>query len=632
MRISPVFALKIFLIGSFLTLLGCSTTDNGDKYTGQDQALEFPYRVGKEVDGATQPAKKVFPWEIWTPNKDLEGLPLVNFAILAGDESMRQGNRERALQEYLAVDRRRLLPQEQEALSLRIASTQLSLGDNKAALATISEFFASRQESADYVSAPFSIVLAFAYGRSNQLDQSLAWFSRAHKLAGQNRSIDQIVAYGVRSSLRNIPSDQFEKISAVWEQDGYIRELIAKEREFRSHVGTQLATQENQDYGTLNQQPINTNAINVAVLLPLSGKFAALGRSTANGIELSLSGAAINAGSDGSASTVGLVVRDTTGDALVAASQVREVSTANNPAVIIGPLLSDAAQSAAEMARQNRVPLLAFSKKNAFATGQGVFRLGATASSQVDSILRLSHGAWNLNRYAVVYPSDANGVEFASAFKSQVVSLGADLTIERAYTKDDNTSFLAIAQEIEKSQVQAVFFPDNILAASRFFSNFNPAFREKIKIFGTANWDNLNQLSRFQNVLNGATFVSPFFLRSQRPVVAKFIEAYRAKYNQEPDFLAAQGFDAGTMVFAALERSAREGSFFAQALSEIGTYEGLTGRIVISPSGECTRTYSLVEFKDGGISEIGISEANPAYVMRGDVLDSGINNPNQPVH
>ena len=139
--------------------ISCSAVDTD--YTVNDPSLSFPYNP--ETYAGTQSAKvnKVFPWEIWVPGKDMDGLPLVNFNIINADDLAKKGNRFDALSKYQQVQRVRLLPQEEEALIFRIASTQLAVGKSKESLATLSDYFSRHNEAVYFVRPPFCILLGY---------------------------------------------------------------------------------------------------------------------------------------------------------------------------------------------------------------------------------------------------------------------------------------------------------------------------------------------------------------------------------------------------------------------------------------------------------------------------------------
>ncbi|MCO6431132.1 MAG: penicillin-binding protein activator [Deltaproteobacteria bacterium] len=614
--------LRYLCVTSLLFITACGVEEPRPSYTPEERRTDFPYYSDDSRQGKS--GFRSMPWEVWSPGKDLTGQAILDFAILKGDEKAKSGDRQAALDEYTKIDKNRLSAYEKEALALRIASMQLSLRRPREALDTVSNYFTSRSLGPDAVTPEFGLVLAFSYGHSNNLPQSLAWFSRVNSMSPPNSSYSQVARSGAKSFLRAVPIDQFETTASAWERDQFVRTLVAEERQTRSTLGTQYAgttappINEIDITGQGALMPHNV-PVSVGLLLPMSGRFGTLGKSTANGIELAFANAAVELGRSAG---VNFATRDTTGDPFMTVTQGRELYTTVRPAVVLGPLLSDPASAITDIARESGVPTILFSKKNIFPTGGGVFRLGATADSQVDSLLSAARGTLGLSRFGLIYPSDPNGLEFATSFRLKAAEAGGEILFERMYNKDDPSQMLLIAQELERYKVQAVFFPDSLLMASRFATSLSARFRQETRLLGTASWDDPVQLARFQTSLDNSIFVSPFFTKSERPAIRQFIESYKSRYNQEPDFLAAQGFDAATMALAAMKRSLT-GVPFAQALAELGQYEGLTGRIAVSSSGEMQRSFALAEFKNGAVREI-VPGGTPSYVYRGDMpVNSG---------
>jgi branched-chain amino acid transport system substrate-binding protein len=112
---------------------------------------------------------------------------------------------------------------------------------------------------------------------------------------------------------------------------------------------------------------------------------------------------------------------------------------------------------------------------------------------------------------------------------------------------------------------------------------------------GTAMWDNAVKIARSQALFERAIFVAPFFSQSNRPEVQSFIESYRAKYKTTPNFLAAQGFDAGTVIMNAIAKRDSSGSSFGEAVKNMPPYSGVTGVIAARASGELERAFYVVE-------------------------------------
>jgi ABC-type branched-subunit amino acid transport system substrate-binding protein len=159
-----------------------------------------------------------------------------------------------------------------------------------------------------------------------------------------------------------------------------------------------------------------------------------------------------------------------------------------------------------------------------------------------------------------------------------------------------------LAKSIEEAGAEAVFFPDSLTLAARFFGAFSNVHRDNIRPLGVGNWDS-PQLAQSSTVMRGAIFVSPFFAASARPAVQQFVQNYRARYNQSPDFLAAQAFDALTLVQEIIRRQQIDQMSWAAAAQQIEVYEGLTGRIALRADGEFERLFSVVELQRGQLRE-----------------------------
>lgn len=604
-------------------MTGCTSGKTKFRGVGVAPAGELPTLER----AASEERWERLPWESWPLEQDLTGHDLLDAEILRGDELMKAGRRVEALDVYSHIDSKRLTLATQEALALRIASSQLALDQAARALGTVSRHFRSRGLKEADVDQRFALVLGFAYGRKGDIDQSLAWFSRVNRGAGGYGVLHSAARTGAGLLLRTQSEAKLSRFAQAWGDDGFVNNLIGEERLRRVRFGQSLAPigrafwDVNPDAGGLQQPGPGVSEARVTVLLPLSGTFAQLGTSSRHGIELAV---------QGGAKEVGLLldVRDEGGSAESAREQLRESLAAGGSSMILGPLLSDAATAVSEMAREAQIPHIAFAKNAVFPVGGGVFRLGATAESQAQSLVKVCSEDLGMQRYALIAPADRTGEEYATALREAVSATGGTVVYDTTYQRGDAEAFVTIATEIEQHPVQGVFFVDSIEAAARFFGSLTPRYRQQIRPLGVGTWDNPSQMQRSRTVLEGAVFVSPFFAASKRDLVGQFRAAYKKQFTSEPDFLAAQGFDAATLVVAALRRQVQEGVPFGRALQSIDEYQGLTGRLWVDETGEIQRRFAVVELQGGTVSEIG-GEAL-SYVVHNNVRQDS-SNPEVPV-
>lgn len=564
------------------------------------------------------------PWEIWRPFYDLNGDKLTNGSLLLGDEMLRKGKRRSALEDYLKAQKVKLSDAEAEAAALRTASQYLALDESARALSTISQYFKSRGLSETDVPTSFSLLLAYAYGRHGDTEQSFAWFSKANRQAQQGaRTGIQASETGATLLLRTIPQKDFETVALEWSSDPCINQLIGRERFRRSSPGYREYTDLRRPFWEGGTQSLvakdlpsgvvgNGQPTVIGVILSLSDKFGSLGRDTRQGFDLAVE-------ADRETPRARVEVRDVGSDSAAASAAVRELVATSSPAVIVGPLLTDVSVAAADTARELHTPLLSFSKSETFPTGNGITRLGATTTSQMDALVTAAHKDYGITRFAIAYPESANGNEVLNVCKRRLASYGLTPVLEAPYVASDEASILEVAQRLDSAGAQAVLIPDSVEMSVKLLSNVSPTARKTMRPLGTALWDNPSKIANSHALFESAIFVTPFFPQSSRAVVQQFNESYKGRFRVAPNFLAAQGFDAGTLVVSAIHKAVREGKSFPEALASLPRYEGVTGLIEIAPGGEIRRSFYVVEVSKNGFLEHfpgtgGVNAAPPAVI------------------
>lgn len=553
--------------------------------------------------GPVTPERPRNPWDTWRPGETLNGKPLNDKAIRHADELYQKGDMRGALREYQSAARRKLSGEDREALFVRIAGTQLGIGETEKSMSTASGFYGGNQGAVDRVNPQFSIILGYGYARTGNLQQGLAWFSQAAKRSAGNRDLEEAARAGVRDVLTQASDADIDSLDATWSQNALVGPVLGEVRKMRSRGMSPGRSFEVQVAPAPGDESAITPRVThgIGVLVPLSGEHARLGKATLNGIAFALNDLVQNG-------SVQLVEKDTADAATGSIEEAVNALAANGGAeLILGPLIGANAPVAAETARLRGLPLITFSKQSSFQAGGGVYRFGPTARSQMISLVETAAGLAGLKRFAMVYPANAVGAEFADEFRKAVKANGAELVLDREYQPGSEQELMTLAEEVVQADPDAVFCPDSIPAAASFFVNIPEPARTRISPLGTASWDDSKQLKQVTKAMEGAIFPSIFFMQSSNPSVRQFVEAYRGKYGEAPDFLAAQGFDAGALVSAALKEVSPDRSF-QSAIQSIGSYEGITGRVSVESSGEIERFYRVVVFTKGTETEMSQNE------------------------
>lgn len=541
-------------------------------------------------------------WEFWPLFKFLNGQSIEQINLIQGDEFTKRKRYLDAKDAYFKSRGKDKTLEYRKALVLRLASTELSLGNPKASLAALSSFIRRIGSDANSVDRHFALMLAFSYSRMRDFNQGLAWFSRAHELASPGSYVFSATDRGLKSLLETVSDESFNELRLRWSRDVYVNGFIVLEAQRRARGG--MPVTENNFWETYKPEAIEQHnaghleLANIAVMLPFSGKFATLGEAMKNGFELALDG-------QGLRNKISVNYFDTAGDPAIAASIARSFisRSATKPDFVFGPLLGETSSSVNDILKRSDIPVLVFSKSDNFQAGANVFRLGATMNSQVTSLVEAIFSATKMKRFAIIYPETAQGQAYASLFKEMVLSKYGNIVYEGSYLPKDAQSFIGLSSELAllESKPQAIFFPDTLHMASKLLIALPEGIRLGVRLLGTAKWDDNQQLVRSKTLFKNIIFPNPFFEISKNKFISQFVKTYRKTYRHEPGFLAAQSFDSGTILLNSVLDAYRNKTTSQQAFENIDTYSGLTGNIKVTESGELKRIFKVVELKDKGL-------------------------------
>lgn len=205
-------------------------------------------------------------------------------------------------------------------------------------------------------------------------------------------------------------------------------------------------------------------AVNVGVILPLSGANAQFGVNSRNGIELvadeinaaggikSLGGARIN-----------LVVADSTSTPTTAANVAQRLLSQNDVVAILGAFASSLTIAISEVTERRGVPLLTMSFSDQI-TGRGfenIFQVVAKASvlgkAQFDGTVAIAAASGQkLERIAIMYEDTAYGTSQAAGLREGAKAAGVQMVMDDAYPLGI-TDVTPLINKLRASGAQAVF-------------------------------------------------------------------------------------------------------------------------------------------------------------------------------
>ena len=172
----------------------------------------------------------------------------------------------------------------------------------------------------------------------------------------------------------------------------------------------------------------------IGAVLPLSGKTAILGEKVLQGIQM-----AFNSLSPAERDVLEVIIRDSEGDHLKAATVIRELAQDGSVIAIIGPVFSSSVTTVAPIADEFHLPIFSPSASQEGITelSKYLFRNSMTNRLQGKIIAEYAINDLNLKRFVIIYPDDNYGKYLKDIFIENVVLLGGEVLTEEPYGGND---------------------------------------------------------------------------------------------------------------------------------------------------------------------------------------------------
>jgi ABC-type branched-subunit amino acid transport system substrate-binding protein len=162
--------------------------------------------------------------------------------------------------------------------------------------------------------------------------------------------------------------------------------------------------------------------INVAVVLPLTGRYSDTGNELLDGIKY-----AFESSRNQIKKRVNIIIVDTESNVRSGLSNLKRLLDMQDIAAVIGPLTSDMAVSMAPLCEYAGVPLIAptATADDLVDMGNSIFQLNPEQKQRAMSLANYATDSLGYKRFAIVAPTTSYGVDIANAFTQSVEKNGA---------------------------------------------------------------------------------------------------------------------------------------------------------------------------------------------------------------
>jgi ABC-type branched-subunit amino acid transport system substrate-binding protein len=341
--------------------------------------------------------------------------------------------------------------------------------------------------------------------------------------------------------------------------------------------------------GVSISRPKQDNEARVALLLPLNGENAKLGKHLLDATQLAMY--------DLNASNIHLVPIDTS----MGVKYMQDKLEVEQPDIILGPLYSTDTLAVYPYAKKNNICMITFSNNEELAGKDCLFMLGIMPQEAVTRISRYAQ-AQKLPDINAVLPNS----QYGKAVESSLAELNNKnkehpIKIIGRYNQSSiDYDLKQISANITKhaQNETTLLIPEGGNSLQSFVSDLRgQKGGKKVKYLGSGMWEDKRLLELPE--LNGAWFAT-----TPRQDRENFARRFEENFNYLPSNLASLAYDGIALISVVSKNGLERGNLNKNILTNKDGFRGITGVFRFKPDGTNERAMAVYEIRKDGFLEI----------------------------
>lgn len=335
--------------------------------------------------------------------------------------------------------------------------------------------------------------------------------------------------------------------------------------------------------------------IKVGVYLDLSGQTSSFGQSTKNGVEMARD--EINAAGGINGRQIQLVIEDEQGEPGKVTTVVTKLLRQDGVVALLGEVASTNSLTAAPKAQEAKIPMITPSSTNPEVTRKGdyIFRVCFIDPFQGEVMAKFATNTLKAKKAAIL--SDFNSdysKGLTQFFKQSFTGSGGTIVEEKSYTQTDR-DFSSQLTAIRAANPDVIYVPGyygqvGVIAKQARQQGIT------VPILGGDGWDAPQLWELGGDALNNTFISNHYSIDDPAPLIQKFVTDYKARYNVNPDALAALGYDAMRVLGDALKRAGTtDGAKLRDAIAQTKDFPGVTGTITMNAERNVDKPATVLE-------------------------------------
>lgn len=278
--------------------------------------------------------------------------------------------------------------------------------------------------------------------------------------------------------------------------------------------------------------------VKIGAPMATTGIYAFSGALQKNGMEVALDELEA-AGND----SFSLLIEDTQSERNQAITLANRMALRDKVDLIIGLTSTVETLAAAPISTENELPFLSPASGDVTTAGEYLFKIIATPDTIMRPVAEYALENASLNNVAYVFNRDNDSyIAQKNAVKAIFEEAGVKTDTEEGVLGSDS-DFLALATKLASRKLDAIVIASTPELSANFIIQARQAGVDPNILFvGTPSMASPQFEAVGGEAIEGTLFVSDYFVGGESETNQRFVEGYRAKFNEDPDMWAAVGY------------------------------------------------------------------------------------------
>lgn len=338
----------------------------------------------------------------------------------------------------------------------------------------------------------------------------------------------------------------------------------------------------------------------IASANPMTGDSAQFGDMKVKAIELALEEVNNQGGIDGK--KVKLIVGDDTGNPKEAPNVAQKFAGDEKILAVIGHWNSSCTLAARGIYEAAGIPVITDSvnKQITDGTTPHLFRISLTDTTQAYNLAQYAYNKLGKRKAAILFTANDFGTGLKNDFTEEFERLGGKIVASETYFEGQSKDFSPQLTKIKGQAPDVIFIAGYYVETALIAQQAGP-IGLNVPMIGTEGISSDELVKLGGDAVEGIRFAAFFHPDVEFPGTKEFVEAFRAKYNKEPDNYAALAYDSAKLILEGMKQNGATREGITKYLQEIKDFPGVAGPISFE-NNDVTRNILILEVKNGKIS------------------------------